>query len=339
MRVGVIGAGAWGTAFANYLCELGNEVILWIREKELFEILGSRRENTYFLPGIKLSEKLSFCLDLETACEGRELIVFAIPVQAMRGVLENTVIDGEPILMNLSKGIEEKSLLFPSELIGSFFPSLEVVVLSGPSFAVEFANKHPTLLVAASHNEDVARYIRDSLSSSYLRIYSSSDVVGVELGGAVKNVIAIGSGMIDSLGLGENARAALITRGLVEIVRLGVAVGARLETLFGLAGVGDLVLTCTSSKSRNYRLGRFIGMKLSLDEALSKINGVPEGLWTVNAVVELAKNFNVEMPICQEIYLILNKGKSPEDSLKALMEREPKQEWRIITQILLRENL
>lgn len=339
MKIGVIGAGAWGTAFANYLCELGHNVSIWVHQKDLCEIMLQKRENTIYLPNIKLSENLGVSSKIDDVVFDREILVFAVPVQKMRPVLEGMKIEGEPILINLSKGIEQKSLLFPSELIGSFFPMLDIAVLSGPSFAVEFARGCPTVLVAASNNETVAKEIRDRFSSTRLRIYSSPDIIGVELGGAMKNVIAIGCGIIDALGLGENARAALIARGLSEMVRLGVALGAKIETLFGLAGLGDLVLTGTSEKSRNYLLGKLLASNVSTNEALSHIKGIPEGLWSSTAIVELGKNFNIELPICQEIYQVLKGERSPEESIRSLMERELKDEWKNITQLIVRDNL
>jgi len=337
MKVGVIGAGAWGTAFSLYLARLGNSVKLWVREPELLEIMRATYENVLFLPGKNLPENVEFTGDASGAAKGCEILVFAVPVQKLRGVLEQIKIEGEPIVINLAKGIEEQSLLFPSELIGSYFSNLDIVSLSGPSFAVEVAEGRPTVLVAASHNEEIARYIRDRLSSPELRIYSSGDVVGVELGGALKNVIAIAAGIVDAIGLGDNARAALITRGLAEMTRLAIVIGAKLETMFGLAGLGDLLLTATSEKSRNYQFGRFLGKGAKVEEILKQIRGIPEGVWTARAALKLAENFNVELPITYEVHSIIKGTSTPPESVRRLMEREYKDEWKDLARLIARE--
>ena len=241
-------------------------------------------------------------------------------------------------VVNLSKGIERSNMLFCSELVGSYFPSVDYAVISGPSFAKEVAHKKPTVLVVASHREHISIWLRDLLSSERLRLYSSTDVMGVELGGAVKNVIAIASGIIDGLGLGENPRAGLITRGLFEILKLGASLGAKFETLFGLAGLGDLVLTCTSNQSRNYTFGYRLGKGESKQEILDSTAGVAEGVWTAPAVVELANYFKTDIPITEAVVSILEGKITPKQAVQQLMTRKLKWEWEGVRDLISRES-
>ncbi len=324
--IGVIGAGSWGTTIATLLAEKGNPVLLWCREPEVAEAVNEKRENHLFLPGVKLPDAVRATTELKELADCR-LVVNAVPVQFIRDVW--SMMDFTPeVVVNLSKGIEVKSGRRVSEVLSSFGVE-NYVVLSGPSFAKEVAQKKPTAVTVASEREELAVMARELFYTSYFRVYSHTDVVGVEMAGALKNVIAIAAGISDGLGLGNNARASLINRGLMEMARLGRAMGARLETFWGLSGMGDLVLTCTGDLSRNRRLGMMIGKGMRLGEALKSLEGVAEGVETSRAVMSIARELKVEMPICTEVYRVLFEAKSPLDSVKDLLGREPKFEFQL----------
>ncbi len=322
--IGVVGAGSWGTTVANLLASKGHGVLLWCREPEVAEAINSRGENPLFLPGVRLAPGIRAVCDLgELSC--CRVLVNAVPVQFISSVWRGFRPDAD-LVVNLSKGIEVAT----GRLVSQIFADMgfeNYAVLSGPSFAVEVAKGLPTAVTVASRREELAVAARDLFSFKTFRVYSHTDVVGVEVAGALKNVIAIASGICDGLGLGSNARASLINRGLVEIARFGVALGAELSTFMGLAGVGDLVLTCTGDLSRNRRLGLEIGRGKRLEEVLSSSRSVVEGVQTVRAVVSMAERLSVEMPISLEVYRVLFEGKSPAHSVRDLMRREPKFEF------------
>ncbi len=322
--LGVVGAGSWGTTVANLLAQKGNRVFLWCREREVAESIAKRRENTLFLPEVRLSDNIEPVMDVERMIEC-EVLVNAVPVQYVRGVWEK--LKGfSGVVVNLSKGIEVKTGKRVSEVLADLGIT-RYTVLSGPSFAKEVALGKPTAVTVASKDEKLAVMVRDTFSTSHFRVYSHTDVVGVEIAGALKNVMAIAAGICDGLGLGLNARASLINRGLVEMARFGTALGAEEKTFWGLAGMGDLVLTCTGDLSRNRRLGIEIGKGKSLEEVLSSTLSVVEGVETVKAVKGMAEKMGVEMPISLEVYRVLFEGKSPEKSVKDLLERELKFEF------------
>ncbi len=332
MKTAVIGAGSWGTTLADLLAARGEQVILWAWEPDVVEQICSRRRNELFLPGVELNGNLRATGELAQAVQGADVVVTVCPTHVMREVLSaaaGSMVDGA-MLVNASKGIERGSLKRISELVEEVLPPEKIgayVVLSGPSFASEVAGRLPTVITAASHDEQAAGLVQKLFSTSYFRVYKHDDVVGVELGGSLKNVIAIATGMIEGAGLGTNTRAALITRGLAEIRRLGVELGARAATFSGIAGLGDLVLTCTGDLSRN----RTIGLRIGRGESLTQITGgaertVAEGIRTTESAYALACKMKVEMPIVEQVHRILFEGQSVKLAISELMNRELKKE-------------
>lgn len=332
MRIGVIGAGSWGTTVANLLCDNGHDVHIWARESEVVASINARHENEMFLKDIALEPALTAVASIPEAVADAELLVQAAPSHAVRAVTANvaSALAGRtPIVVSISKGLEPGTHERVSEILMETLAGCTIVVLSGPSFALEVAQRQATAVVAASRDEAAARTVQHTCSNAYFRVYRSHDVVGVELGAALKNVIAIAAGIADGLGLGHNPRAALITRGLAEIARLGSALGADPLTFAGLAGMGDLVLTCTGHLSRNRTLGVELGKGRTLEEVLGERRTVAEGVKTARTALELAQQHGVEMPITREVEQILFEGKAPRRALQDLMERELKAEqWR-----------
>ncbi len=328
-RVSVVGAGSWGTAFTLLLFRQGFSPRLWVREKEIYESILRQRVNDVFLSGFVIPAEVLPVQDLAAAVDPAEVIYVAVPSRFCRQVFSEMASYLKPgqVVVSLTKGIEEGSLMRMTEVMAELFPpEVELAVLSGPSFAREVAAGLPTAVVCASRTPEVAGRIQRDLSGLNFRVYTSEDVIGVELAGAVKNVIAIAAGISDGLSLGHNARASLITRGLFEIAKLGLKLGARQETFFGLAGIGDLVLTCTGHLSRNYQVGRQLGQKKNLAEILAGMRMVAEGVSTAISVNQLALREKVEMPICQEVYQVLYENKDPLSSLVDLMSRTLKPE-------------
>lgn len=330
-RIAVIGGGSWGTALANRLALNGHDVCLWAFEAELVREINGSHTNSLFLPGIQLHSGLICTGSLQDAVAGRGIILLVTPVQVMRGVLKQMAahIAADAVIANASKGIELETLrtvsqicaeLLPAELTGRF------VALSGPTFAREVAQGLPSLIVAASRDEAAARRVQAAFSCPCLRVYTNTDVIGVELGGAVKNVIAIAAGICDGLGFGHNARAALITRGLAEMNRLGQAMGAQAETFSGLAGMGDLVLTCTGDLSRNRTVGFKLGQGMQLNDILAEMRMVAEGVKSAESVYQLARSLRVEMPIVENTYRILHENKPAREAVMELMARDLKAE-------------
>jgi len=331
-RVTVVGGGAWGTALAGVLAENGHQVVLWCYEADVAESINATHVNPY-LEGVSLPSSLVAEADLATALQGTRVVVSASPSQFVRGVMGRAAAHVAPdaTLISASKGIELGSLLRMDEVLAEVLPAAAMrrfCVLSGPSFAKEVAAGQPTAVVIASRSAAVADEARLLFQTPSFRVYTSKDVVGVELAGALKNVIAIAAGTTDGLGLGYNTTAALITRGLAEITRLGVAVGADKATFYGLAGLGDLVLTCTGSLSRNRAVGYRLGKGEPLQRIVGEMTAVAEGVETTRAAFELSRRVGVEMPIIQQMYAILYEGREPADALRALMNRDPKpEEW------------
>jgi glycerol-3-phosphate dehydrogenase (NAD(P)+) len=331
MEAGVVGAGSWGTAFALHLGRLGIRTKLWVREADILEELRSTRQNRLFLPGFSLPAEVNFTESLAEAVRAADVVFIAVPSLFCRQVYTDMAssLRGSQIAVSLTKGIEEGSLKRMSEVMTEVVPALsvpQVAVLSGPSFAREVAERHPTAVVAAASDMGIARTIQRLISDLSFRVYTSEDVVGVELGGALKNVIALATGISDALEFGHNSRAALITRGLAEITRLGIKLGANKETFLGLAGLGDLVLTCTARMSRNYHVGFELGQGKALSKILASTKMVAESVTTTISVRRLAEREGVDMPISAEVYKVLYEGKSPQDSLRDLMSRELKVE-------------
>jgi glycerol-3-phosphate dehydrogenase (NAD(P)+) len=325
----VIGAGSWGTAFCLLLSRQGIKTRLWVREEEIYQEIKSNRTNNLFLPGFILPPEVLPCLDLAEAIDDAEMTFVAVPSRFCRGVYLRMAKNLRPgqIVVSLTKGLEEGSLMRMTEIMARIFPpEVFLAVLSGPSFAREVASGWPTAVVVASEVAEVAEKIQRALSSLNFRVYTSPDVKGVEIAGAVKNVIALAAGISDGLGFGHNARASLITRGLVEITRLGLKLGAKQETFYGLAGIGDLVLTATGLLSRNYQVGFRIGQGEKLPTILAGMKMVAEAVPTSISVKELATREGIEMPICHEVYQVLHNNKDPRTSLIDLMSRSLKGE-------------
>lgn len=335
MRVTVLGAGAWGTALAQLLSQNGHQTHLWTWQSEHAGSLKNHGENREFLPGVPLHEDLVFGSDLEEAVTGAELVVPVVPSQALRATLAKAKkwLSRDVGLVCASKGIEQESLSLMSEVIVSELSGEEGAwrgpwgVMSGPSFAKEVARGVPTNLVGASNDEEFARLLQAVFSNDWLRVYTSKDPIGVEIGGAMKNVIAIAAGACDGLGLGANTRAALITRGVAEMSRLVIAKGGEVLTTAGLAGMGDLVLTCTGDLSRNRMLGQKLGQGIGLKEALESSDGVAEGYLTAKSTYDLAARLGVELPICEAVYSVLYGGRDASFALKSLLSRPLRAEW------------
>lgn len=333
MNIAVLGAGSWGTALALLLADNGHAVRLWARDDAFIDALATEGENRRYLPGFPLSASLTPTASLQRALDAAETVVFAVPSGAVRRIAAESVPHLNPgaLLLSGAKGLESETGKRMSEVLAEVAPQSEkrIVVLSGPNLAVEVARNIPTASVAASRNMDSARKVQQLFigqPTPAFRVYTSSDVIGVELGGAVKNVIAIGAGICDGLGFGDNSKAAFLTRGLTETIRLGVAQGADARTFLGLSGVGDLIATGASRLSRNYRVGFALGQGRSLPEALAEIGQVAEGVPTTRVLCELAAQSGVEMPLCAAIHAVLFEGRSAPDMIRELMLRPLKTE-------------
>ena len=325
MRCAVVGAGAWGTALADLLARNGHETMLWAREEDVTASINERNENLRFLAGAALSPALRATSDLTRALDGSPgLVVFAPPSQVLRRIAAEArrCLRGAPIAVIASKGIELETFALMTGIVAEELRDSSVVALSGPSFAAEVAARQPTAVVAASSDADAAVATQRAFSAPEFRVYTHDDVIGVELGGALKNVMAVATGICEGLGLGFNSRAALITRGLAEMTRLGTRLGAKPETFAGLAGIGDLVLTCTGSLSRNRALGAEIGRGLTLDEAMAGKETVAEGVITTRSAFALAQREGVEMPIVEAVHRTLFEGYPARQSITSLMARE-----------------
>ena len=331
MKIGIIGAGAWGTALAKHLAGKGLEVRLWAYEHDVVRAINATHENPIFLKGVSLPKSLVATSSLADAIEGCDGILFVVPSHVARSVLQNLASClSDPIpLISATKGIEEVTAKLMTQVMEDVLPlSLHrsIMALSGPSFATELSAGQPTAVCLAGQDEGLVRRFQSTLMTSAFRVYADVDVIGVQLGGALKNVMALAAGVVDGLGLGLNARAALITRGLAEIVRLGVSMGADPRTFYGLSGVGDLVLTCTGTLSRNHTVGVRLSRGEKLDTILGGMQAVAEGVRTAHAALGLARRHGVEMPITEEINAVLFKNKSCRKAVSDLMEREAKPE-------------
>ncbi len=326
--IAVIGAGSWGTAMALHLARKDYDVTLWAREPEVAEEINTHGTNGKFLPGVLLPDNLRATNSLQEALWRARYVLCAVPSQFVRAVFSEVAgeIEPEAVVVSLSKGIERGTLLTVSQVLGQVLDN-PVAVLSGPSFAKEVAGGLPTAVTLAVKDTSLGLLLQEVFNTNTFRVYTHDDVVGVELGGALKNVIAIAAGIADGLGLGYNARAALITRGLAEMVRLGVAMGADQRTFSGLSGIGDLVLTCTGPLSRNYTVGYKLGQGMKLRDILSEMTQVAEGVETTLSAKALAERYSVEMPIVQEVYQVLYEDKTPEEALQSLMGRALKEEF------------
>ena len=333
--VAVIGAGSWGTALAQLLAERGGSVCVWVFEPELYHTLCRDRLNAIFLPGVPLSPRLSYTQDFAEALDGAAVAVMAVPSHVFRQILQQAKahLPAKSILLSAAKGVEIDSRLTMEGVVREEMgAAVAYAVLSGPSFAREVAQKQPTAVTIASRQRDAARLLQRLFSAPYFRVYTSYDVTGVELGGALKNIFAIGAGILEGMGLGDNPRAALITRALAEMTRLGVRLGANPMTMSGLAGLGDLVLTCTSKQSRNFQVGLKLGQGQSLAQILAGMQMVAEGVKTSRAAHLLAQHLGVDMPLVEAVYRILYENLAPKEAIKKLMSRELKDELEAMTE-------
>ncbi|MBW1641572.1 MAG: NAD(P)-dependent glycerol-3-phosphate dehydrogenase [Deltaproteobacteria bacterium] len=330
LKIGVVGAGSWGTAIANLLGDKGFKVHLWAFEKEIFQEIYEVKENKTFLPSISLSPNIIPSNDLAEVVSEKDLIILVVPSQHMREISSAMAgyVSKNAIVVSASKGIENKTHLRMTGILRETLPisKRSIAVLSGPTFAKEVAMKVPSVVTVAAKSLEIAIFIQNVLATSYFRVYTSNDIVGVELGGAVKNVIAIATGISDGLGLGLNTRAAIVTRGQTEIRRLGLKLGANPRTFTGLAGIGDLVLTCTGDLSRNHTVGKKIGEGKKLQDILSEMRMVAEGVKTSKSVYNLSKKKKVDMPISHTVYRVLYEDLLPKDAVYQLMTRDLKNE-------------
>lgn len=337
MKISVIGAGSWGTALAKVLADNGHQVKMWSSTPSHLEDMAAKRENLKYLPGVKLPESIEICMDERKCLEDAELVVFSVPAQKFRVAFQIALayMKEDAIVVNVAKGIETASLMRLSEIARSIKPSVKYVVLSGPSHAEEVGREMPTTVTVASEDNELAELVQDVFMNGYFRIYTNHDVAGVELGGALKNIIALGAGIGDGLGYGDNAKAAMMTRGIVEMTRLGAKMGAEPETFSGLTGVGDLIVTCTSMHSRNRRCGILIGQGMDPKDAVKEVGMVVEGMYTADSAYRLAKKYGVEMPITECIYEVVNGRTSAAEAVKQLMGRSRKREREVLVKELL----
>ncbi len=322
-KIAVIGAGSWGTANAISLSKKGIEVNLWVRNFDLLGKIKDTRENSNYLPGVTLPSNIEISNDMEYCCKDADIVVLGTPSHAVRETVKRIkeFVEQDQVIVNLAKGIENDTLYRMSEIIVDYLPDNPIAVLSGPNHAEEVARDIPSATVVSSVNKKVAQFVQDAFMTSRFRVYTNPDIIGVELGGSIKNVIALGAGICDGLGFGDNTKAALMTRGIVEISRLGVALGAKQCTFSGLSGIGDLIVTCTSMHSRNYRAGRAIGEGKTINKILKSTNMVVEGIRTTKSAYKLAESTGIEMPITEEIYKVLFEGADVKDSVLNLMLR------------------
>ena len=328
MKVCVIGAGSWGSALALSLYKNGHQIHIWTKDIEQVEEINDTRQNSRYLPGIHFPEDLIVSNHLEEAINNSKIVVLAVPSQAVRSICRQIkpFINNDQIIVDVAKGLEKGTGLRLSQVAKEELPYNPYVTLSGPSHAEEVSKFMPTTLVAACEDINFAQEVQDTFMSPSLRVYTNPDIIGVELGGALKNIIAFGAGMCDGLGYGDNTKAALMTRGITEIGRLGVAMGANVNTFTGLAGIGDLIVTCTSMHSRNRRAGILIGQGKSLDETLKEVKMVVEGITATEVAYEVSKKMNIEMPITSAIYSVLHEGKNANEVVVNLMMRSKKHE-------------
>jgi glycerol-3-phosphate dehydrogenase (NAD(P)+) len=328
MKIAIIGAGGWGTALALVAAKNGHRVTLWARRKELIESLRKTRENADYLPDVKIPETIALTSDLGEAMEGAEVAALVVPSHGTREVCSQLkpFTRQKPVIVSNTKGIEITTGMRMSEVVADTLGDVPFAVMSGPSHAEEVSRGMPTALVVASASQDAAALVIRGFMSERFRVYSSDDVVGVEMGGALKNVIALAAGASDGIGFGDSAKAALVTRGLAEMTRIGVAMGAKRETFAGLSGVGDVIVTCFSKHSRNRRVGERLGRGESLDSILKSMVMVAEGVKTTRAAFSLARKLGVSAPITTAVYAALYEGKSPQGMVKELMSRGAKAE-------------
>lgn len=330
LAIGVVGAGSWGTALSIVLAGKGHRVDLWVYEEDLCEVMNQERENRVYLPGFQLPDSIYSSHSLQEVVANKKILLLVVPTHVMRSTLNavKAFIDPDCLIINASKGIENESLLPIHKVIEETLPTFDsLAVLSGPTFAKEVAQGNPSAIVAAAQRQETAERVQALFNTDKLKVFTSTDLMGVEIGGALKNVVAIATGISDGLQLGFNTRAALINRGLVEIIRIGTAMGARPETFSGLSGMGDLVLTCTGDLSRNRTVGLKLGQGLKLDEITASMKMVAEGIRTVTSAYQLKNKFDIQASIIDETYRVLHEEKSPQQALQDIMTVETSSEF------------
>ncbi len=326
--IGMIGAGSWGTALAALLHKNGHKVTMWSALADEIAMLEAEHEHKDKLPGVKLPEDMTFTTDMERAVKGQDVLTLAVPSPYTRETarrMRQYVAKGQRIV-DVAKGIEEKTLMTLSQIIEEEIPQAQVAVLSGPSHAEEVGKGIPTTIVVGAKEKKTAEYLQNLFMNEAFRVYISPDVLGIELGAALKNVVALAAGIADGLGYGDNTKAALITRGIAEISRLGTAMGGRAETFSGLTGIGDLIVTCASMHSRNRRAGILIGKGYTMEEAMKEVKMVVEGVYSAKAAMALAQKYNVQIPIIEQVNAVLFEGKAADEAVKELMLRDKKLE-------------
>lgn len=327
-KVGVMGAGSWGTALALLLHSNGHQVTVWSINEEEVEMLSKEREHKSKLPGVKIPEDMVFTSDMETSIKEKDFLVLAVPSAFTRGTARNMkpFVKEDQIIVDVAKGIEEDTLMTLSQQIEEEIPQANVAVLSGPSHAEEVGRGLPTAVVIGAKTEETARYLQEMFMNHVFRVYISSDMLGMELGGALKNVIALAAGIADGMGYGDNTKAALITRGIAEIARLGVKMGGAIESFTGLTGIGDLIVTCASVHSRNRKAGYLMGQGKTMEEAMAEVKMVVEGVYSAKAAAKLGKKYGVALPIVDKVNEVLFEGKDPKEAVDELMLRDSKAE-------------
>lgn len=328
-KIGILGAGTWGTAIGILLSDNGHDVTMWSKVEKEARDLEESRDNIKNLPGARLSQQVKITLDLKEVCSDKDIIVMAVASPYIRVTAKEAspFIKQGQIIVNVSKGLENGTLLTLADVIKEEIPQADIAVMSGPSHAEEVSRKVPTTIVVGSPSKETAHFIQDVFMNEVFRVYTSPDIIGIELGAALKNVIALAAGIIDGLGLGDNTKAALMTRGMAEISRLGERMGGRMETFSGLSGFGDLFVTCTSRHSRNRQAGILIGKGYTMEEVTKEVNQVVEGVNTARAALTLAKKYDVEMPIVEQINLVLFEGKSAQEAAADLLIRDKRKEY------------
>lgn len=327
-NVGIMGAGSWGTALALLLHKNGHNVTVWSINDDEVKMLSIKREHESKLPGVKIPDDMEFTSEMESAIKGKDFIVLAVPSPFTRSTARNMkpyVAEGQ-IIVDVAKGIEESTLMTLSQQIEEEIPQANVAVLSGPSHAEEVGRGLPTIVVIGAKTKETAEYLQDMFMNEVFRVYTSPDMLGMELGGSLKNVIALAAGIADGLGYGDNTKAALITRGIAEIARLGVKMGGAIESFTGLTGIGDLIVTCASVHSRNRKAGCLIGQGMSMQEAMDEVKMVVEGVYSTKAAVKLGKEYGVSLPIIDKVNEVLFEGKDPREAVNELMLRDSKAE-------------
>ncbi|MCC2254719.1 NAD(P)H-dependent glycerol-3-phosphate dehydrogenase [Ruminococcus sp. CLA-AA-H200] len=327
-NVGLLGAGSWGTALSVLLHDNGHNVTIWSIDEREVKMLNEKREHELKLPGVKLADDMVITGDMESAIRGKDFLVLAVPSPFTRETARKMrpfVAEGQ-IIVDVAKGIEESTLMTLSRQIEQEIPQADVAVLSGPSHAEEVGRRLPTTCVIGAKSRKTAEYLQSMFISRVFRVYTSPDILGIELGGSLKNVIALAAGIADGLGYGDNTKAALITRGIAEIARLGVKMGGKIQTFTGLTGIGDLIVTCASVHSRNRKAGYLIGQGKTMQEAMDEVKMVVEGVYSAKAAARLAREYEVSMPIVDEVNAVLFEGKSPAEAVDDLMQRESRSE-------------